>query len=154
MPFGFAPRGWAMCNGQLLPINQNQALFSLLGTNFGGDGRTTFALPNLQGRTPIHFGPGYVLGNAGGEQTHVLTVSEQPAHTHGAQGTATAADDVVPSGNYLGGAAGMYGPLANTTALHASTIGNAGQNRAHDNMQPYLALMFCIALQGAYPTPN
>jgi microcystin-dependent protein len=138
----------------MLPINQNQALFSLLGTNFGGDGIRTFALPNLQGRVPFHFGAGHRIGQMGGEQTHVLTTSEQPTHTHAAQGTATTGDDEVPAGNYLGGAAEMYGPLGNTTALHPTTVGNAGQSQAHDNVQPCLALTFCIALQGVFPSPN
>jgi microcystin-dependent protein len=141
-----------MCNGQVLAINQNQALFSLLGISFGGDGIRNFALPNLQGRVPFHFGGGYTIGQTVGEQAHALTVSEQPMHVHGAQGTVTGPDTPVPAGNYLAGAAGMYGPLTNSTALHPTTIGNAGQSQAHDNMQPYLALTFCIAITGIYPT--
>ena len=154
MSFGFAPRGWAQCNGQLLPINQNQALFSLLGTTYGGDGRTTFGLPNLQSRTAIHRGAGFSLGQSGGEQTHVLTVGEEPTHTHTATGTTTAGDSPIPTGNYLGAADNMYAPLANATTLHPTTVSNAGGSQPHDNMQPYLVLNACIALQGAFPTQN
>jgi microcystin-dependent protein len=154
MTFNFAPRGWALCNGQLLPINQNQALFSLLGTTYGGDGRTNFALPNLQGRAPVHRGSGFVQGQSSGEQAHTLVVGEEPVHTHTAVGTVTAGDSPVPTGNYLGAANNMYGPLANPTTLHPSTIGNAGGSQPHENMQPYLVLSFCIALQGVFPSPN
>lgn len=154
MAFGFAPRGWAQCNGQLLPINQNQALFSLLGTTYGGDGRTTFGLPNLQSRIAIHRGAGYSLGQSGGEQTHVLTVGEEPIHAHTATGTSTAGDSPIATGNYLGAANNMYAPLANPTTLHPSTVSNAGGSQSHDNMQPYLVLNACIALQGAFPTQN
>jgi microcystin-dependent protein len=152
MSFGFAPKGWAQCNGQLLPINQNQALFSLLGTTYGGDGRTTFALPNLQGRIPVHQGNSHSLGEAGGEQAHTLSVNETPVHTHTAYATTSAGDSPIPAGNFLGGADNFYAPLANSTALHPSTISNAGGGQAHDNMQPYLALNFCIALQGIFPS--
>jgi microcystin-dependent protein len=154
MSFNFAPKGWALCNGQLLPINQNQALFSLLGTTYGGDGRTTFGLPNLQGRVPVHRGTGFVQGQSGGEQTHTLVVGEEPVHTHTAVGTVTAGDAPIPTGNYLGAANNMYAPLANPTTLHPSTIGNAGAGQPHENMQPYLVLSFCIALQGVFPSPN
>jgi microcystin-dependent protein len=154
MAFNFAPKGWALCNGQLLPINQNQALFSLLGTTYGGDGRTTFGLPNLQGRVPVHRGSGFVQGQASGEQTHTLVVGEEPVHTHTALGTVTAGDAPIPTGNYLGAADNMYAPLANPTTLPPSTIGNAGGSQPHENMQPYLVLSFCIALQGVFPTQN
>jgi microcystin-dependent protein len=152
MSFTFAPKGWAQCNGQLLPINQNQALFSLLGTTFGGDGRTTFGLPNLQARTAIHTAGGAGLGQSGGEATHTLTMAETPAsHTHTAVGTATAGDAPVPAGNFLGAADNLYGPLASTTPLSASTVASAG-GQPHNNMQPFLVLNFCIALQGIYPS--
>jgi len=154
MAFNFPPKGWALCNGQLLPINQNQALFSLLGTTYGGDGRTNFALPNLQGRVPLHRGSGYVQGQAGGEQSHTLVVGEEPIHTHSVLGTITAGDSPIPGGNYLGAANNLYAPLANPTTLHPSTIGNAGSSAPHENMQPYLVLSFCIALQGVFPTQN
>jgi microcystin-dependent protein len=153
MSFAFAPRGWAACNGQLLPINQNQALFSLLGTYYGGDGRTTFALPNLQGRTPIHGGLQSV-GTSGGEQRHALTIAEGPAHAHVAQGTPTQADSSTADGNYLGVVKSLYTPPANLTALHPSSVGSVGGGQPHENMQPYLTLTFCIALQGDFPSRN
>jgi microcystin-dependent protein len=143
-----------MCNGQVLPINQNQALFALLGTMYGGDGQRTFALPNFVGRVPVHRGGGFTQGQVGGEQTHTLTALEAPLHTHIAQGTATAADDAVPAGSYLAAASGLYGTVADTTTLHPSTVTNAGGSQPHDNMQPYQVLNFCIALQGVFPTPN
>jgi microcystin-dependent protein len=154
MSFNFAPKGWAMCNGQLLPINQNQALFSLLGTTYGGDGRVNFALPNLQGRVPLHMGNGYTEGQSAGEQAHVLTIGEDPVHTHTAYGTPTDADIPTATGNYLGAQAGTYGPPTSPTTLVSSTVGNAGGSQPHDNMQPYLTLTFCIALQGVFPSQN
>ena len=154
MSFGFAPRGWALCNGQLLPINQNQALFSLLGTTYGGNGQTNFSLPNLQGRTPIHSGSGHTLGEQGGEQAHTLTIPELPAHTHAAQGSTTNGDSVTPIGGVLGGVSNMYGPAANLAALNPATVANVGGSQAHQNMQPFLALSFCIALQGIFPSQN
>ncbi len=156
MAFDFPPRGWAQCNGQLLPINQNQPLFSLLGTRFGGDGRTTFGLPNLQARTAIHVGGGQGLGQSGGEAAHILAVAETPLHAHTALGTSTAGDAPLGAGNYLGGADNLYAPLglpADTTPLPPSTISTAG-GQGHNNMQPYLVLNFCIALQGIYPSQN
>jgi microcystin-dependent protein len=154
MSFGFAPKGWATCDGQLLPIDQNQALFSLLGTTYGGNGQTDFALPNLQGRAPVHLGQGFTLGQAGGEQNHTLTLNEHPVHTHTAQGTATAGDSPIPTGNYLGQADNVYAPPASLTTLVPSTITDAGGGQAHLNMQPFLTLNFCIALQGIFPSQN
>jgi microcystin-dependent protein len=154
MSFNFAPKGWAQCNGQLLPINQNQALFSLLGTTYGGDGRTTFGLPNLQARVPMHQGNSHVLGEAAGELAHKLSVSETPVHTHTAYGTTSLGDSPIPAGNFLASADNFYAPLANTTSLIASTISSTGGGQAHDNMQPYLVLNFCIALVGIFPTQN
>lgn len=154
MSFSFAPRGWALCNGQLLPINQNQALFSLLGTTYGGDGRVNFALPDLRGRTPIHTGAGHTLGERGGEQAHTLAIAELPAHTHVAQGSANNGDTVTPLGGVMGGVSNMYGPAANLASLLPATVGNTGGSQAHLNMQPFLALTFCIALQGIFPSPN
>jgi microcystin-dependent protein len=154
MAFGFAPKGWAQCNGQLLPINQNQALFSLIGTTYGGDGRVNFGLPNLQGKAPIHLGTGHPIGEFGGETTHALTIGEAPVHTHAAAGTTTAGDSPIPAGNYLGGAANMYGPLANTVPLQQATVSSVGGGQPHENMQPYLALNFCIAIAGIFPTQN
>ncbi len=154
MSFGFAPKGWAQCNGQLIPINQNQALFALLGTTFGGNGQTNFALPDLRGAVPIHFGVGYVLGQKGGEQAHTLNQLEMAAHPHVASGTTTNADSAQPSSNFLGEANNMYGPATNLTSLHPSTISSQGGSQPHENMQPYLALNFCIALVGAFPSRN
>jgi microcystin-dependent protein len=154
MSFNFPPKGWAACDGQLLPINQNQALFSLLGTTYGGDGRQTFALPDLRGSAPIHFGGNFVLGQKGGEQSHTLTANEQPVHIHIAQGTTTNADAPTPGGNLLGAANNMYGPPGNLTTLHPSAVSSVGGSQAHENMQPYLALEFCIALQGIFPSRN
>jgi microcystin-dependent protein len=159
MSFVFAPKGWALCNGQLMPINQNQALFSLLGTTFGGDGRVNFALPDLRARTPIHVGGGHTLGEKGGEQAHTLSIAELPTHTHVANGSSAAADAAVPAGNLLGavdnatfGAA--YGGASNLVAFSPQAVGNAGGSQAHLNMQPFLTLSFCIALQGIFPSAN
>jgi len=155
--FGFAPKGWALCNGQLLPINQNQALFSLLGTTFGGDGRVNFALPNLQGQTPIHVGNGHTLGEKGGEQAHTLSVAELPTHIHTLNGTSTAASQPVPTGACLATTAAtdpIYGGASSLVAMSASALGNTGGSQAHLNMQPFLTLNFSIALQGIFPSPN
>lgn len=158
MSFNFAPRGWALVNGQLLPINQNQALFSLLGTTFGGDGRVNFALPNLQGRTPIHFGIAHSLGERAGEQNHTLNISEVPQHNHmvSAISTANTGTNVVnPSGQFFATStpATLYDSTgANLTALAANTVANVGGSQAHLNMQPFLTINFCIALQGIFPS--
>ena len=155
MSFNFPPKGWAMCNGQLLPINQNQGLFSLLGTTFGGDGRVNFALPNLQGNTPIHMGSGFTLGQTGGEQAHTLSISEIPTHTHSANATNTSGAAAVPGGAFLGAFNNAYNSqITNPTALIAGSISNVGGSQAHLNMQPFLALNFCIALQGIFPSQS
>jgi len=155
MSFNFAPKGWAMCNGQFMPINQNQALFSLLGTTFGGNGQTTFALPDLKTRTPIHVGSGHTLGEKGGEQAHTLTLSEMPAHTHVLSGTSTAGNAILPTGNLLArSVTQIYIAPQNLVAMNPATISNVGGSQAHTNMQPYLTLNFCIALQGIFPSPN
>ena len=154
MSFNFAPRGWAMCNGQLLPINQNQALFSLLGTTYGGNGQTNFGLPDLRGRTPISSGQGFTLGQAGGEPAHTLSISELPQHTHVANGSSNNGDSVIPTDNVFGVVAGLYGPPNNLTSLLPATVSNIGGSQAHLNMQPFLTLNFCIALQGIFPSPN
>ncbi len=153
--FVFAPKGWAMCNGQLLPINQNQALFSLLGTTFGGDGRVNFALPDLRGRIPIHAGNGFTLGERGGEQAHTLSASELPAHSHTASASNTPADAPAPAGIILATASGpVYAPAGNLVSLASGHLTNTGGSQAHLNMQPFLTLNFCIALQGIFPSPN
>jgi microcystin-dependent protein len=155
MSFDFAPKGWAMCNGQLLPINQNQALFSLLGTTFGGDGRVNFALPDLRGRTPIHVGSGHTLGERGGEQAHTLSIQEIPTHVHAVNATNSNADTISPVGNLLGRTSTRYGPPdGSLTSLNPTTVGNSGGSQAHQNMQPFLTLTWCIALQGIFPSPN
>ena len=153
MSFGFAPKGWALCNGQLLPINQNQALFSLLGTTYGGDGRVNFALPDLRGNVAIHEGSGFNLGQKGGEQAHTVTISEMPAHTHFAVGSAKAADVPAPTNAVLLGILNnTYGPPTNLVAMSPGEISNTGGSQAHLNMMPFLTLSFCIALQGIFPS--
>jgi microcystin-dependent protein len=153
MSFSFAPKGWALCNGQLLPINQNQALFSLLGTTFGGDGRVNFALPNLQGRVPMHVGSGHTLGERGGEQAHTLSIAEIPTHTHVLNGTtSTTNPQPVPVSSYLAPTASMYGGATNLVSLQAASVTNVGGSQAHLNMQPFLTLNFSIALQGIFPS--
>jgi microcystin-dependent protein len=154
MSFNFAPRGWALCNGQLLPINQNQALFSLLGTTYGGNGQTTFGLPNLQGRTPTHVGQGLTLGQVGGEPAHTLSINELPTHVHLAQASSTVGDSAAANNTVLANALNNYGPPNNLTTLDPSTVSNVGGSQAHLNMQPFLVLNFCIALQGIFPSPN
>jgi microcystin-dependent protein len=155
MSFNFAPKGWAMCNGQVLPINQNQALFSLLGTNYGGDGRVNFALPDLRARVPIHEGAGHTLAERGGEQAHTLSIAEIPAHVHVAQGSGNAGSTQDATGNVLAVVPGrIYTDPVAPTSLHSSTITNVGGSQAHLNMQPFLTLNFCIALQGIFPSPN
>ncbi|MGC4016906.1 MAG: tail fiber protein [Luteolibacter sp.] len=155
MSFGFAPKGWALCNGQLLPINQNQGLFSLLGTTFGGDGRVNFGLPDLQGRTPIHVGGGHSLGERGGEQAHTLSISEIPTHTHVVRGSSVATGGVAnPTNAFLGGGNNVYHAPASLTAMNASSVASVGGSQAHLNMQPFLVLNFSIALQGIFPSPT
>jgi microcystin-dependent protein len=152
MSFNFPPKGWAFCNGQLLPINQNQALFSLLGTTFGGDGRVNFGLPNLQGRVPMHMGNGYTLGELSGEYGHTLTLPELPAHTHLANATNTNGAVALPANNVLGAFNNAYSAPTATTALVAGTISYVGGSQAHQNTQPYLTINFSIALQGIFPS--
>ena len=154
MSFGFAPKGWALCNGQLLPIAQNQALFSLLGTTYGGDGRVNFALPNLQGKTPMHMGSGHTLGETSGEQGHTLSISELPTHTHPANASTQTGNTQFAANNVLAAAGNLYTPPANLTSLIPSTITNVGGSQAHLNMQPFLVLNFSIALQGIFPSQN
>jgi microcystin-dependent protein len=156
MSFAYAPVGWAMCNGQFLPINQNQALFSLLGTTFGGDGRSTFALPDQRGRTPIHVGGGHTLGERGGEQAHTLSIAELPTHTHILNGTSNDGVNTPANTTVMGKSnpQAAYGGATNLQAMSPQSIGNAGGSQAHLNMQPFLTLTFCIALQGIFPSQN
>lgn len=167
--FNFAPKGWALCNGQLLPINQNQPLFALLGTTYGGDGRVNFALPNLQGRMPVHVGNGINLGALGGETAHTLVLNEMPLHNHTpAADTAVATSNTPdPSGSKVLGqstgsggspvkpfAASIYSSGNPNSTLNPSCVSNVGGNQPHDNMSPYLVLSFIIALQGIFPSQN
>lgn len=160
-PFNFAPRGWAWCDGQLLPLSQNTALFSLLGTTYGGNGKSNFALPDLQGRTPMHPGQGpglslHDLGETGGSETVTLLESEIPMHAHalmasnedGTQGSLTAGVTVA---NSVGGMLYQTNVSSNLTPMNASALAPAGGDAAHNNLQPYLTCYFCIALQGVFP---
>ena len=155
--FPYPPRGWAFCNGQLLPINQNQALFSLLGTTYGGDGRITFALPDLRGRTPIHMGGGFTLGERAGEASHTLTISELPEHVHPINATTAAATTGTPGNSVMlatsNGANGYQSPQ-NLVAMDPSASSVAGGSQPHENQQPLLVLAYCIALQGIFPSRN
>ncbi len=152
--FNFPPKGWAFCNGQLLPINQNQALFSLLGTTYGGDGRVNFALPNLQGRVPFHMGNGLTLGEAGGETSHTLNIPELPAHTHIPSGSSNGPSAASPAGAlWAAQASGGYAAGPNV-AMNPASILPSGGSQPHENMSPYLTLTFCIALQGIFPSQN
>ena len=159
--FVFAPKGWAQCNGQFLPINQNQGLFSLLGTTYGGNGQTTFALPDLRGKAPNHFGNSFTLGEQGGEMAHTLTMSEMPTHTHtlSAQmavgGGAINATQGAPTGNFWANdGKAHYSTSPPNAAMAAGAVANVGGSQPHLNMQPYLVLNFCIALQGIFPSRN
>jgi microcystin-dependent protein len=154
MSFAFAPKGWAMCNGQLLPIAQNQALFSLLGTTFGGDGRVNFALPDLRGRAPIHVGSGHALGERGGEANHTLSVAELPGHTHAAMAQPASGTQLPPVNAFLSQASNVYRTADNLTALQPGTVSSSGGSQPHLNLQPCLTLSFCIALQGIFPSQN
>jgi microcystin-dependent protein len=154
MSFNFAPKGWAMCNGQLLPINQNQALFALLGTTYGGNGQTTFALPNLQGRVPIHWGNGHTLGEAAGAAEHTLTMGELPQHTHALMASGDNGNTPTPANAVLATALNAYSSPHDVVALQPSSMTATGGNQPHLNLQPSLALTFCIALQGIFPSRN
>ncbi len=155
MSFGYAPQGWALCNGQLLPINQNQALFSLLGTMYGGNGQTTFALPDLRGRGAIHVGAGFIEGQAGGQEFHTLTQSEMPTHIHFMSAVTEVGTTTAPSNNWLArSATEPYRAFSNPTTMHPASITNYGGSQAHENRQPYLVLNFVISLQGVFPSRN
>lgn len=163
MSFNFAPKGWTTCDGQLMPINQNQALFSLLGTNFGGNGQTNFGLPDMRGNVPIHVGGGWLLGQGGGEQNHTLSIAEMPAHTHVLNATSAAAtgpsvaNPAPSSANLLATSPAtdlVYNNPTSLVALDPTSVSNTGGSQAHLNMQPFLVLTFCIALQGIFPSRN
>lgn len=151
--FVFPPKGWALCNGQLLPIDQNQALFSLLGTTFGGDGRVNFALPDLRARVPMHVGAGHTLGERGGEAAHTVSVNELPTHTHQVAVSSAPGTTTAPGDAYLAAAANAYAdPAASLVGLPLTT--STGGSQAHLNMQPFLTINFCIALQGIFPSSS
>ena len=156
--FNFAPRGWAFCDGQILPISSNLSLFSLLGTTYGGDGRTSFALPDLRGRSPIHVSSAHGWGQKSGEETHTLGLSEIPSHTHTLQASGAGATQASPTDSLLAVSTLASGNIYSTNAqepdvsLETSAIANAGGGQGHNNMQPYLVLNFCIALQGLFPS--
>jgi microcystin-dependent protein len=155
--FNFAPRGWAYCDGQILPINQNQALYSLLDTTYGGDGQTTFALPDLRGRIVFHVGNGMSLGQKAGEEIHSLTVQEMPAHNHTLLGSADRGDSFDPADNLLAESSVgdlQYASEAPNGDMSGAAIGNTGSGQAHYNLPPYLVVNFVIALQGIFPSPN
>lgn len=154
--FNFPPKGWALCNGQFLPINQNQALFSLLGTTYGGNGQTTFALPNLRGQVPMHFGNGHTLGEQAGSTSVTLNQSQLPQHLHFAQGTTQDGSGPVANNALLATANNMYQSpnSGNFVALNAAAVTNVGGSQPHNNMMPYLVLNFIIALQGIFPSRN
>ena len=153
MSFNFAPKGWALSNGQLLPINQNQALFSLLGTTYGGDGRVNFALPDLRGRVPIHVGDGHTLGEKGGQEAHTINVQELPTHYHLVTVFNNNAN-ATPAGNYFAAANLTYQPAPPNTNLAPDSVTMTGGAQPHTNQQPFTVLSFCIALQGIFPSPN
>ena len=155
--FGVIPKGWAPCNGQLLPVSSNQALFSIFGNKFGGDGKVNFALPNLQGRTVINMSNDYPIATTGGEAQHVLTVSEMPAHTHEVYGDSNGDSAPGPGGNVWATTASgrtPYSPATPNTTMNANAIGTTGSSQGHNNMQPYTTISFCIALQGIYPSKS
>ena len=153
--FNFPPKGWAFCNGQLLAINQNQALFSILGTMYGGNGQTNFALPNLQGRIPVHQGAGYTVGQAAGEAAHTLTINETPAHTHpGAAQSTASTPGISPAGAIWATAPTPAFSPAPNTQLNPAAVSTAGGSQPHENQSPYLVLNFVIALVGIFPSRN
>jgi microcystin-dependent protein len=162
MSFSFPPKGWATCDGQLLPINQNQALFSLLGTTYGGDGRVNFGLPDLRGRVPFHDGGGRVLGERAGETAHTLTIAEMAVHNHsvacsaqsGTLALATKPTAPAQHNTWAISTQNPYKGASDGSSLVATSITNTGGSQPHENMQPYLVLNFCIALQGIFPSQN
>jgi microcystin-dependent protein len=153
--FNFPPKGWAACNGQFMPINQNQALFSLLGTMYGGNGQTTFALPDLRGRAAIHQGQGFIEGQAGGQEFHTVTISEMPTHIHAMSGISQDGTVQIANGAFLAAAGAQpYHGATNLVAMDPASITSVGGSQPHENRQPYLVLNFVIALQGVFPSRN
>jgi microcystin-dependent protein len=154
VPWAFAAKGWALCNGQLLAINQNQALFSILGTTYGGDGRVNFALPNLPGRTPVGMGNGIPQGQSAGEASHTLTISEVPAHVHTVSAVSPATSGEPGGALLAGGGLAAFNSPTNMAAMNLGTLASFGGSQPHENRQPYLVLNWCIALQGIFPSQN
>lgn len=154
MSLNFPPKGWLECNGQLLPINQNQALFSLLGTTYGGNGQTTFALPDLRGRVPLHVGGGFTQGTQTGQELHTLTLAELPAHTHALQASSVSGDQAVPTNRLLAGANNLYRAPSDPTTLNPASLAPFGGGQAHENRHPFLTLNWCIAVIGVFPSRN
>lgn len=153
--FNFPPKGWALCNGQLLPINQNQALFALLGTTYGGNGQTNFALPNLRGRVPIHFGAAHTLGEAAGSTSVTVNIQQLPTHLHPLMATNQAGATANPSAGFLGAVNSLYrSPPDSLTTMAPASVTSVGGSQPHNNMMPYLVLNFIIALQGIFPSQN
>ncbi len=155
--FTFAPKGWSLCNGAILPISQNQALFALLGTTYGGNGQNTYGLPNLQGRAPLYVGPGIIQGQSAGEYSHTLSVAEMPLHTHSLNGQNSAADtnnSATLLANTSGATLAIYGPAASLTGMNPLGIHTTGSSQPHPNQSPYLVMTWVIALQGIFPSRN
>lgn len=155
-PIDFVPRGWSSCEGQTISIQQNPALYSLLGTVYGGNGQTTFALPDLRGRVPIHPSnfTSLPLGTKGGEESHSLTINEIPAHTHQIKGSENAANEVSPQNNVWANQTNLYSTGSPGNFMNSGAITTAGESLPHNNLQPFLALHFCIAVTGIYPSRN
>lgn len=151
---GYAPRNWMFCEGQILQINQNQALYSLLGNVYGGNGVTTFALPDYRGRVPLHVSTNYPLGTSGGEESHTLTINELPQHTHQVNASSAVSDNVSPVGNTWGAGNQQYANPESLGAMNSTAITTAGGSQPHNNMQPYLVLNYAIAVNGIYPSRN
>jgi microcystin-dependent protein len=153
--FNFAPRGYALCDGQILPINQNQSLYSLLGTTYGGDGRTSFGLPDLRGRSPVHVGNGDSLGNKGGSEGVTLSASQMPQHDHPLNSSSDPANAPSPAGKVLGNASTqLYNDAQPLREMNPAAVASVGGGQSHNNMQPFLVMNFCIALQGLFPSRN
>lgn len=153
--FNFPPKGWALCNGQFLPINQNQALFALLGTTYGGNGQTTFALPNVRGRVPVHMGNGHALGEAAGSTSVTVNIQQLPTHIHTQMVSNANGSTASPTGNFLGAANNLYHqPTGSFTTMDPGSVSAVGGSQPHNNMMPYLTLNFIIALQGIFPSQN
>ena len=155
MSFNFPPKGWALCNGQLLPINQNQPLFALLGTTYGGDGQVNFGLPDLRGRVPLHFGSGFSLGQRAGSESVTLNITQLPAHTHSLPATSGAASSPDPVGqSFAVSNNALYAEPTTLLPMDTRLVSNVGGSQPHTNLMPFLTLNFCIALQGIFPSQN